>query len=129
MKTDAPEEVDRYLSKRKGDAHRTLRKLRAAIKSAAPRATEGMSYQIPTFFLKGALVSYAAFKNHCSFFPLSSSLLQKFKKDLEGFETSKGTIRFPLNKPLHSSLVRRIVKARIRQNELKQKLREKKNST
>ena len=124
MKTEAPKSVGEYLAALKGDARKTLLALRKTIKNAAPHATEGISYQIPTFFLKGGLVAYAAFKSHCSFFPMSSSLIRKFKKDLEGIETSKGTIRFPVDKPLRASLVKKIVKARVKQNEMRLRMKE-----
>jgi uncharacterized protein YdhG (YjbR/CyaY superfamily) len=101
-----------------------LAKLRATIRSAVPpETTETISYRIPTFQYKGGLVAFAAFTNHCSFFPMSSSLLSKFKEDLKGFPTAKGTIRFPLDRPLPASLVRKLVKARIEQNEQKEELR------
>jgi len=90
------------------------------IRSAVPpEATEVISYRIPTFRYKGPLVGFAAFPNHCSFFPMSSSVLERFENDLQGLETSKGTIRFPVDKPLSAALVKKVVKARIAQNELK----------
>ncbi|HTY10948.1 MAG TPA: DUF1801 domain-containing protein [Bacteroidota bacterium] len=128
MEKETPENVDEYLSSLSGEARKTLSKLRATIRSAAPGATEGISYQIPTFFYYGGLVAYAAFKNHCSFFPMSSSLLEKFKKDIAKFDTSKGTIRFPVDKPLPASLVIKIVKDRVKQNKLKQAIREKRRT-
>ncbi|HXN47888.1 MAG TPA: DUF1801 domain-containing protein, partial [Bryobacteraceae bacterium] len=67
----------------------------------------------------GALVAFAAFSDHCSFFPMSAALIEAFKKDLEGYSLSKGTIRFPLDKPLPAALVKKFVKARIAQNERK----------
>jgi uncharacterized protein YdhG (YjbR/CyaY superfamily) len=82
-----------------------------------PEATEAISYQIPTFKYKGSLVAYAAFSNHCSFFPMSMSVMRAFKSDLKNLDTSKGTIRFPLDKPLAAGLVKKLVKARIAENE------------
>ena len=84
-----------------------------------PEATEAISYSMPAFRYKGALVCYAAFSDHCSFFPMSAALIATFEKDLERYSTSKGTIRFPLDKPLPAALVKKLVKARIAQNERK----------
>jgi len=94
-----------------------LQKLRKTIKAAAPKATEGISYGIPMFKHHGMLVGYAAFKEHCSFFP--GTALNAFKRELASYETSKGTIRFTVDKPLPAALVRKLVKARVAQNEAK----------
>jgi uncharacterized protein YdhG (YjbR/CyaY superfamily) len=91
-----------------------LRTLRKTIKTAAPDATETISYQMPTFKYRGrALVGFAAFKDHCSLFPYSAKVLDDYKDELGAFETSKGTIRFSVDQPLPASLVKKIVKARI----------------
>jgi uncharacterized protein YdhG (YjbR/CyaY superfamily) len=92
-----------------------LRKMKGIIKKAAPQATETISYQIPTFKLHGNLVYFAAFKDHISFFPTSSGV-EKFKKELSGFVTSKGTIQFPLDKPIPYGLVRKITQYRVKEN-------------
>jgi uncharacterized protein YdhG (YjbR/CyaY superfamily) len=114
---DAPKGVDEYLSRVPEPARGTLEKVRAAIRSAAPpEATEVISYQIPAFRHKKVLVWYAAFSDHCSFFP-TGSIVEMFKKELEGYSTSKGTIHFPVDKPLPASLVKKMVKARIAQIE------------
>jgi len=116
----APKDIDEYLAGVPEPARGTLNRIRAVIRSVVPpEATEAISYQIPTFKYKGALVAFAAFKNHCSFFPMSSSLITVYKDDLEGYQTAKGTIRFPLDKPLPATLVKKLVKARIAQNEQK----------
>ena len=94
-----------------------LQQLRKTIKAAAPQATEVISYGIPSFKHHGYLVGFAAFKDHCSFFP--GTALTAFKKELGSYETSKGTIRFTVEKPLPAALVRKLVKARIAQNEAK----------
>ena len=114
--------VDEYLARVPEPARSTLNRLRAVIRSAVPReATETISYHIPTFKYKGPLMAFAAFSNHCSLFPMSGSLLEAFKNELKAFQTSKGTIRFPVDKPLPAALVRKLVKARIAQNERKKK--------
>lgn len=89
--------------------------MRAAIRSVVPReATETISYRIPAFKYKEVLVWFAAFSDHCSLFP-KAAVIEAFKKELKGFSTSKGTIHFPLNKPLPLALIKRIVKARVAQ--------------
>jgi len=120
--TVAPKNVDEYLAGVPEPARSTLNKVRAVIRSAAPpESTEAISYRIPTFRYKGGLVGYAAFSDHCSFFPMSSSVIEAFKNELKGFQTSKGTIRFPVDKPLSAALVKKLVKARIAQNEHRKK--------
>jgi len=114
MGRSAPEDMDAYLARVPEPARATLEKIRATIRAVVPpEATEGLSYTIPTFKYKGMLVSFAAFKNHCSFFPASYAVIKKFQKDLNNFEISKGTIRFPLDKPLPATLVKKMVKARL----------------
>ena len=116
----APKNVDEYLAGVPEPARSTLNKVRAAIRSAAPKeATEAISWRMPMFKYKGLLVGFAAFSNHCSLFPMSSSVLELFKNELKDFSTSKGTIRFPVDKPPSATLVKKIVKARIAQNEHK----------
>ena len=115
----APKNVDEYLAGVPEPARSTLNRVRAAIRSAVPpEATEAISYGIPTFKYKGPLLWFAAFANHCSLFP-GSSVIAAFKNELKGFHTSKGTIRFPVDKPLSAALVKKLVKARIAQNEHK----------
>src|SRR6266852_3662872 len=82
-----------------------------------------ISYGIPTFRYKGLLFGFAAFTRHCSLFPMRASLIVKYKKDLEGFETAKGTIRFQADKPPSAALIKKLVKARVAQNDAKQKRR------
>ena len=112
-----PKTVDDYLSALTDDKRVALEKLRTVIRSAAPKAEECISYQIPAFRLNGRmLVGFGATANHCAFYPMSSSTLKTYKGKLKAFETSKGTIRFQPEKPLPATLVRKLVKARIAEN-------------
>jgi len=120
----APKNVDEYLAGVPEPARSTLNRVRAAIRSAVPpEATEAISYRMPTFRYKGALLGFAAFSNHCSLFPMSLSVMETFKNELKDFDTSKGTIRFPVDKPLSDALVKKLVKARIAENEHKKQRR------
>jgi len=110
----APKDVDAYLARVPEPARSTLKEVRARIRFASPaEATEVISYGIPIVKYKGMLVGYAAFTNHCSFFPMSYAVIRKFKKELEGFLAAKGTIRFPVDRPLSATLVKKLVKARV----------------
>ena len=116
----APKDVDEYMSAVPEPARTTLKTIRAIIRSVVPpESIECISYGMPAFKYKGALFGYAAFSNHCSLFPMGSSVIQMFKDDLKSFEISKGTIRFPKDKPPSAALVKKLVKARIAQNEAK----------
>lgn len=120
MQMSAAKNVDEYLARVPEPARGTLLKVRAAIRSAVPaEATEAISYGIPAFRYNGGLVGYAAFRDHCSFFPMSSALIEVFQAELKGYKTSKGTIRFPVDKPLPASLIKKLVKARLAQKGLK----------
>lgn len=123
----AARDVDDYLARVPEEARATLGTLRKRIKAAAPKATEVISYQMPTFKHHGSLVAFAAFKNHCSFFTMSRSVMEAPKEELKAYDTSPGTIRFPTNKPLSASLVKKLVKARIEQNEARLTSRHKGN--
>ena len=110
--------IDEYIAAYPKDIRILLKTLRKAIRLSAPGAEETISYQMPAFRLKGILVYFAAFKNHIGFFPTASAV-EAFKEELASFETSKGTVRFPLDKPLPIALVKRIVKYRVKQNNKK----------
>jgi uncharacterized protein YdhG (YjbR/CyaY superfamily) len=109
-------DVDEYLAGVPEAARATLAKLRQTIKAAAPMASEGISYQMPMYKHHGMVVGFAAFKDHCSIFP-GSAVMDAYKEELKRYDTSKGTIRFPANKPLPASLVKKLVRARIKENE------------
>ena len=108
--------VAEYLTSIPPQSRKTLKKLRKTIRALVPKATEVISYLMPTFKYGRMLVAYGAFSDHCSFFPLSSAITKRFKRELSGYDTNPGTIRFPIDKPLPASLVRKIVRARIEQN-------------
>ena len=112
-----PKTVDGYLANTPEPAQSTLKHIRAVIRSVVPaETTEVISYGIPMFKFRGMLVGYAAFKKHCSLFPTGSGVLDRFEKELRGYRTSKGTIQFPSDKPLSDALVKKIVKARVKEN-------------
>lgn len=107
--------IDEYIAAQPPDIREKLKKLRQTITKAAPEAEEVISYQMPAYKFHGMLVYFAVFKNHISFFPTSSGV-QFFKDKLTAFEISKGTIKFPLDKPIPLRLVAEIVKFRLQEN-------------
>jgi uncharacterized protein YdhG (YjbR/CyaY superfamily) len=116
-RSGTPRNIDEYLAGVPEPARTTLNRMRAAIRSALPpEATETISYRIPAFKHKFVLVWFAAFSDHCSLFP-TASVIEEFKNELKSFSTSKGTIHFPTDKPLPIALIKRLVKARVAQNE------------
>lgn len=116
--------MEEYLAGVLEPALSTLRKVQATIRSVVPPETaETIRYGIPTFQYIGPLVGFATFSDHCSFFPMNSSLIEAFQDELKKFGTSKGTIRFALDKPLQAALLKKLVKARIAENERKKKRR------
>src|ERR1700730_1162026 len=115
-KSGPARDVDEYLAGVPKEARATLEKLRRTIKAAAPMAAEVISYQMPMYKQHGMVIGFAAFKDHCSIFP-GSAVVDAHKVELKRYETSKGTIRFPVSKPLPAALVRKLVKARIAENE------------
>ena len=113
----APKDVEEYLAGIPEPGRSMLEKLRAVIRSAVPPpATETISYRIPAIKYKRVLVWFAAFSDHCSLFP-SAAIIERFKDELKGFAVSKGTIHFPLDKPLPVALIKKLVKARVAQIE------------
>ncbi len=111
--------VEEYLAAIPEAARNTFDKLRATVLTVVPaNATETISYQMPAIRHNGVLVWYAAFSDHCSLFPTAAGM-DKFKHELKGFKTSKGTVQFPLDKPLPVTLIKKIVKTRVAQSESK----------
>lgn len=109
-----PATVDEYLAEIPEPARSTLKKVRAVIQSVVPTGTvEVLSYRMPAFRYKRVLVWYAAFSDHCSVFP-TASVIEKLGEELKAYTVSKGTIHFPVDKPLPSSLLKKIVEARLR---------------
>jgi uncharacterized protein YdhG (YjbR/CyaY superfamily) len=107
--------IDAYISTFPEETRRVLEELRATIRAAAPDAQEKISYQIPTFYLRGNLVHFAAWKQHIGFYPTSSGT-QAFKNELSAYEGAKGSVKFPIDKPLPLELIGRIVRFRVAEN-------------
>jgi uncharacterized protein YdhG (YjbR/CyaY superfamily) len=110
--------IDEYIAMFPEDVQKLLQQMRATIKAAAPDATEKISYQMPTFFLYGNLVHFAAFKSHIGFYPAPRGL-EAFKDELSMYKGSKGTVQFPLDKPLPVKLITKIVQFRADENRKK----------
>lgn len=117
MKTGqtAPKNIDEYIAGFPPEIQEKLEKIRATIRKAAPDAQEAIKYMMPTFTLKGNLVHFAAFKNHIGFYPAPKGI-EAFKEELAGYEGGKGTIQFPLDKPIPYALIGKIVKFRVQDN-------------
>lgn len=109
------ESIDEYIAAQPKNIQAILQELRQAIKQAAPHAEEAISYQMPAFKQNGVLVWFAAFKNHVSVFP-KVSVMEEFKEQLSPYQKSKGTIKFPLDKPLPLDLIKEIVQFRVKEN-------------
>ena len=110
-----PATVDEYFAAVDEPARGKLAQIRALIRSVLPpEATEIVSYRMPAFKLKKVLLWYGAFTNHCSLFP-TAAVIDAIKDELRGFETAKGTIHFPLDRPLPAALIKKIVKVRLQQ--------------
>ena len=123
LKSAGTKEVDRYFRSLPEESRTALESLRKIVRDIVPDAIEAISYGVPTFKLNNRmLVSYAGFKNHCSFFP-GAGPIEAHKGELKNLPTSKGTIRFPPDRPLSAALVKKLVKTRIRLNEARTKSR------
>ena len=107
--------IDEYIAGQPVGIQKKLKEIRSVIHKTAPEATEKISYGMPTFFLEGNLVHFAAFKNHIGFYPVPTGI-EKFKKELSTYKTSKGSVQFPLDKPMPLELIRKIVKFRVSEN-------------
>lgn len=114
-------DVDGYLAAVPEEARAALEKLRRIIKAAAPNAVESISYQIPTFKYHGPPVAFAASKGHCGFYVMSPSVMAAYKQELKPYDTATATIRFPADKPLPAALVKKLVEARMEENEARAK--------
>ena len=116
MKTanGSPKNIDKYIAGFPRDVQDTLKQIRTTIKKAAPDAEEAIKYQIPTFVLNGNLVHFAAFRNHIGFYPTPSGI-EAFKDELSGYEGAKGSVQFPIDKPMPLSLIERIVTFRVKE--------------
>jgi uncharacterized protein YdhG (YjbR/CyaY superfamily) len=110
-----PKDIDEYIAMFPKDVQEVLEKIRATIKEAAPNAEETISYGMPAFTFKGNLVYFAAHKKHIGFYPGSAGI-EKFKNELSDYEGAKGTVRFPLGKPIPYDIITMIVKSRVKDN-------------
>jgi uncharacterized protein YdhG (YjbR/CyaY superfamily) len=123
--TSVPKDIDEYIAGFPQDVQVILEKVRQTIREAAPDAEETISYRIPTFTLKGNLVHFAAFKKHIGFYP-SSTGIERFKQELSVYEGGKGSVQFPLGKPVPFDLIGKIVKFRVAENLARAEARRKK---
>ncbi len=119
-----PTTIDEYIAAYPRDVQAILKKVRQTIKKAAPGAEETLKYRMPTFMLNGNLVYFAGFKNHVGFYPIPSGV-EAFKKDLAPYKQGRGSVQFPLDKPIPYGLITRIVKFRVKENLAKAKARKK----
>ena len=117
--------IDDYIAYFPEEVQILLKELRAVIKASAPEAEERISYQMPTFSQKGNLVHFAAYKNHIGFYPTPSGI-EKFKNELSAYEGAKGSVQFPLGKPIPYDLISEIVMFRVKENLEKAEAKEKK---
>jgi uncharacterized protein YdhG (YjbR/CyaY superfamily) len=113
MATTDFKSVAKYIAAKPKDVQPILRRIRSTLSKALPRAEEVISYQIPAYKLNGtAVIFFAGWKEHCSLYPATAGVVETFKKELAPYEVSKGTIRFPLSKPMPFKLIERIAKLR-----------------
>lgn len=127
MKTDqtAPKTIDEYIAGFPPGVQKILQQIRRTIRKAAPDAEETIKYRMPTFTLKGNLVYFAAFESHIGFYPIPTGIAA-FKKELSVYKQGKGSVQFPLDKPLPLNLITRIVRFRVKENLERAKTKEKK---
>ena len=123
MLAKKPTDIDDYISGFPNDIQKILQQVRSTIKKAAPGAEETIKYSMPTFTYKGNLVYFAAFKNHIGFYPAPTGDAS-FKKALSDYKTGRGSVQFPLDKPMPTDLIVRIVKQRIKANSEKAKAKQ-----
>ena len=121
-----PKNIQEYISGFPPEIQLILNKIRITIRKVAPEAEETINYHIPTFKYFGNLVHFAAYKSHIGFYPTPSGI-EKFKKELSAYDLSKGTVRFPLNKPIPYELIQKITAYRVKENLEKAKTKLKKN--
>ncbi|ACT96546.1 iron chaperone [Dyadobacter fermentans] len=118
MAASKPKTIDEYIAGFPDDVQAVLRQIRAEIRTVAPEAVETISYDMPTFNLNGTyLIYFAGWKKHVALYPISESIFQKLSEELSGYKGSKGSVHFPLNKPMPLGLIRKIVALRIGENE------------
>ncbi|HSF81617.1 MAG TPA: DUF1801 domain-containing protein [Anaerolineales bacterium] len=115
MSRTTPKNIDEYIAGFPKEVQEILEMIRTTIKDAAPQAEETISYQMPTFTLQGNLVHFAAFKKHIGFYPAPRGI-EKFKNELSAYKGGKGTVQFPLDKPIPYELISEIVKFRVKDN-------------
>ena len=118
-------DVDKFIAAYPKEVQETLNKVRETIREAAPEAEETINYGIPTFTLNGNLVHFSALKTHIGFYPTPSGI-EKFKKELSKYEGAKGSVKFPLDRPIPYTLISKIVKFRVKENLAKAASRKKK---
>jgi len=118
--TEGPNLVDEYILKFPGDVQRKLQQIRLIVRKAAPQAAEKISYGVPTFYLRGNLVHFAAYSSHIGFYPTPSGIA-KFKEELSPYKHAKGSVQFPLEQPLPADLIEKIVHFRVQENLQKNK--------
>lgn len=107
--------IDKFIANSPSEVQGILKRIRATVRKAAPDAEETINYGIPTFILNGNLVHFSGFKSHIGFYPTPSGI-EKFKKELSPYETAKGSVKFPLDKPIPYGLIEKIVKFRVKEN-------------
>jgi uncharacterized protein YdhG (YjbR/CyaY superfamily) len=120
VETEGPNLVDEYILKFPGDVQRKLQQIRLIVRKAAPQAIEKISYGVPTFYLQGNLIHYAAYSNHIGFYPTPSGIAN-FKEELSPYKHAKGSVQFPLAQSLPADLIEKIVRFRVQENLQKNK--------